>query len=301
MWRWRVRGRIGSQYSMSLEEQLAVFLANPEDVKGRKGHKTDHKDSWWLAHLLRHAMIRPSFIPPRAIRELRDLTRRRKQLLHDATSERNRIQKVLEDANVKLGSVLADLFGASGQLMLEALLDGKASPEEMAQFARGRAKQKIPQLVTALEGHRMSDHHRALIRFSLDHLIFLEAQIQRIDAAVVQRICLSGYQQPFELLQTIPGIQEDSAASILAETGVDMSVFPSAGHLSSWVGWTMSRQPTKRGKESRRPNYSRKPLVERNVDSVCLGRGLKEWLLHQGEVLAACSTRQKASLGCNCP
>jgi transposase len=190
-----------------LEEQLAVFLANPEDVKGRKGHKTDHKDSWWLAHLLRHAMIRPSFIPPRAIRELRDLTRRRKQLLHDATSERNRIQKVLEDANVKLGSVLADLFGASGQLMLEALLDGKASPEEMAQFARGRAKQKIPQLVTALEGHRMSDHHRALIRFSLDHLIFLEAQIQRIDAAVVQRICLSGYQQPFELLQTIPGFR----------------------------------------------------------------------------------------------
>jgi transposase len=138
---------------------------------------------------------------------LRDLTRRRKQLLQDATSERNRIQKVLEDANVKLGSVLADLFGASGQLMLEALLDGKASPEEMAQFARGRAKQKIPQLVTALEGHRMSDHHRALIRFSLDHLIFLEAQIQRIDAAVVQRICLSGYQQPFELLQTIPGFR----------------------------------------------------------------------------------------------
>jgi transposase len=102
-----------------LEEQLAVFLTNPEDVKGRKGHKTDHNDSWWLAHLLRHAMIRPSFIPPRAIRELRDLTRRRKPLLHAATSERNRIQKVLEDANVKLSCVLTDLFGASGQLMLE--------------------------------------------------------------------------------------------------------------------------------------------------------------------------------------
>jgi transposase len=219
-----------------LEEELAVFLANPEDVKGRKGHKTDHKDSWWLAHLLRHAMIRPSFVPPRAIRDLRDLTRRRKQLLHDATSERNRIQKVLEDANVKLGSVLADLFGASGQLMLEALLDGKASPEEMAQFARGRAKQKIPQLVIALEGHRMSDHHRTLIRFSLDHLVFLEAQIQRIDDEVVQRISMAGYQEFFELLQTIPGVQQDSAASILAETGVDMRVFPSAAHLSSWAG-----------------------------------------------------------------
>lgn len=106
----------------------------------------------------------------------------------------------------------------------------------MAQFARGRAKQKIPQLVITLEGHRMSDHHRSLIRFSLDHLVFLEEQIRSIDAAVLQKISLSGYQQPFELLQTIPGIQEDSAASILAETGADMSVFPSAGHLSSWAG-----------------------------------------------------------------
>ena len=108
-----------------LEHSVTVILANPEDVKARKGHKTDPKDSWWLAHLLRHAMIRPSFIPPRAIRELRDLTRRRKQLLHHWTSERNRVQKVLEDANIKLGSVLSDVFGASGQLMLNALLRGK--------------------------------------------------------------------------------------------------------------------------------------------------------------------------------
>jgi transposase len=284
-----------------LEEQLAVFLANPEDVKGRKGHKTDHKDSWWLAHLLRHAMIRPSFIPPRAIRELRDLTRRRKQLLHDATSERNRIQKVLEDANVKLGSVLADLFGASGQLMLEALLDGKASPEEMAQFARGRAKQKIPQLVTALEGHRMSDHPSCAYSLQLRPPDFSGGANPAYRCCGCPKDLFVRLSTAFRTIADNSWHQEDSAASILAETGVDMSVFPSAGHLSSWVGWTMSRQPTKRGKESRRPNYSRKPLVERNVDSVCLGRGLKEWLLHQGEVLAACSTRQKASLGCNCP
>ena len=219
-----------------LEEGLTVFLANPEDVKARKGHKTDHKDSWWLAHLLRHAMIRPSFIPPRALRDLRDLTRRRKQLLHDATSERNRIQKVLEDANVKLSSVLSNIFGVSGQLMLEALLDGQASPAEIAQFACGRVKQKVPQLLTALEGHRMSNHHRSLVQFSLDHLVFLEEQIHRIDDEVVKQISLSGYQEAFELLQTIPGIQQDSAASILAETGADMSVFPSAAHLSSWAG-----------------------------------------------------------------
>jgi transposase len=116
-----------------LEDSLTVVLANAEDVKGRKGHKTDPTDAWWLAHLLRHAMVRPSFIPPRAVRELRDLTRRRRQVLHDATSERNRVEKVLEDANIKLSSVLADLFGVSGQLMLEALLDGKASASQIAQ------------------------------------------------------------------------------------------------------------------------------------------------------------------------
>jgi transposase len=108
-----------------LEESLTVVLANAEDVKGRRGHKTDPKDSQWLAHLLRHGLIRPSFIPPRAVRDLRDLTRRRRQLLSDATSERNRVQKILEDSNVKLASVLADPFGVSGQLMLEALLEEK--------------------------------------------------------------------------------------------------------------------------------------------------------------------------------
>src|SRR5215472_9730351 len=118
-----------------LEPDFQVYLANSQEVKNRKGHKTDDKDGWWLAHLLRHAMIHPSFIPPRAIRELRDLTRRRKRLLSHITAEKNRIQKVLEDANVKLGNVLSDIFGVSGQLMLEALLEGKAVPAEIAQHA----------------------------------------------------------------------------------------------------------------------------------------------------------------------
>jgi hypothetical protein len=129
-----------------LEEHLKVHLANAEDVKGRKGHKTDKQDSWGLAHLFRHGMVRSSFIPPRAIRELRDLTRRRRKVLGMATSEKNRIAKVLEDANVKLGSVLSNLFGVSGQLMLEALLEDKATPEQIAQFARRRAREKIPQI-----------------------------------------------------------------------------------------------------------------------------------------------------------
>src|SRR5262244_3943446 len=171
-----------------LEDAVKVYLANPQDVKHRKGHKTDNKDGWWLAHLLRHAMIQPSFIPPRAIRELRDLTRRRKRLLGAGTSERNRVQKVLEDANVKLGNVLTDLFGVSGQLMLEALLKGQATPEEMAQFAKGRAKKKIPQIIAALEGHQMSDHHRRMIRYGVDHMCFLEEQIEQLDQDIVARI-----------------------------------------------------------------------------------------------------------------
>ena len=126
------------------EESFHVYLANPQEVKNRKGHKTDDKDGWWLAHLLRHAMIHPSFIPPRPLRELRDLTRRRKRLLSNASAEKNRIQKVLEDANVKLGSVLSDVFGVSGQLMLEALLGGKAQPADIAQCAKRRANGRFP-------------------------------------------------------------------------------------------------------------------------------------------------------------
>jgi transposase len=219
-----------------LETSVKVYLANPQEVKNRKGHKTDDKDGWWLAHLLRHAMIRPSFIPSPRIRELRDLTRRRKRLLGNATSEKNRIQKVLEDANVKLGSVLTDVFGVSGQLMLDALLTGTARPEEIAQFAKQRARKKIPELIQALEGHRMSDHHRRMIRYSLQHLKFLDEQIGELDKAIATQIKESGIKREWELLQTVPGIQERSAASILAETGPNMEQFPTCKDLGSWAG-----------------------------------------------------------------
>ncbi len=219
-----------------LEDVVKVYVANPQEVKARKGHKTDDKDGWWLAHLLRHAMIHPSFIPPRAIRELRDFTRRRKRLLGAATSERNRVQKVLEDANVKLGNELTDVFGASGQLMLDALLKGKATAEEIAQFAKGRAKKKIPQIITALEGHQMSDHHRKMIRYSLEHLRFLEEQITQMDEDIRAKIREANLEPQWELVQTVPGIAETSGATILAETGGDMKVFPSVRNISSWSG-----------------------------------------------------------------
>jgi len=219
-----------------LERSVKVYLANPQEVKNRKGHKTDDKDGWWLAHLLRHAMIHPSFIPPRPIRELRDLTRRRKRLLGNATAEKNRVQKILEDAHVKLGNVLSDVFGVSGQLMLDALLEGKAQPEEIALFAKKSAQKKIPAIIQALEGHRMSDHHRRMIRYSLKHLEFLEEQVGEMDGDIAAKISEAGLDQPWNLLQTVPGIQERSAAAILAETGADMEQFPSSKDLSSWAG-----------------------------------------------------------------
>jgi len=193
-----------------LEDAVQVYLANPKEVKNRKGHKTDKKDGWWLAHLLRHAMIHPSFIPPRAIRELRDLTRRRKRLLGAGASERNRVQKVLEDANVKLGNVLSNVFGVSGQLMLEALLRGEGKPEDVAQFAQRRAKQKIPEIIAALEGHQMSDHHRRMIRYSVAHMRFVEEQIEQLDQDIAAKIREAGLEPQWQLLQSLPGVQETS-------------------------------------------------------------------------------------------
>ena len=219
-----------------LEGAVQVYLANSQEVKNRKGHKTDKNDAWWLAHLLRHAMIHPSFIPPRAVRELRDLTRRRKKILGAMTSERNRVQKTLEDANVKLGNVLSDVFGVSGQKMLEALLEGKAGPEEIASMAQRSAKKKIPQIIAALEGHQMNDHHRRMIRWSLEHLSYLEDQLAELDGDIVAQIEAAGMKQQWELIQSVPGIAPTSAATILAETGPDMTVFPTPQQFSSWAG-----------------------------------------------------------------
>ena len=219
-----------------LEDAVKVYLANPQDVKNRKGHKTDNKDGWWLAHLLRHAMIQPNFIPPRVIRELRDLTRRRRRLIGNGSSEKNRVQKILEDANVKLGNVLADVFGVSGQLMLEALLQGKARPEEIAQLAQRRARKRIPEIVAALEEHQMSAHHRQMIRYSVEHMQFIEQQIIQLDKDIAQKIHESGLEAQWELLQSVPGVQAVSAATILAETGTEMQQFGDEKHFSSWAG-----------------------------------------------------------------
>lgn len=217
-----------------LETSVNVVLVNARQVKNLPGHKTDRKDGKRLAHLLRHGLIRGSFIPPKPIRELRDLTRRRKQIIADGTSERNRIQKVLEDANVKLASVLTDLFGVSGQAMLEALLEGRATNEEIAELARGVLRRKVPQIIAALEDHRMSDHHRFLVRQGLRHLDFLEQLVLQLDAEILKK--LEPYRDQFQRLQAIPGVKASSAASLVAELGTNPEQFPTAHQLASWAG-----------------------------------------------------------------
>jgi hypothetical protein len=157
-------------------------------------------------------------------------------MLSAAGSEKNRIAKILEDANVKLGSVLSDLFGVSGQLMLDALLQGKAEPEQIAAFAKRSAQKKVPQLIAALEQHQMNEHHRCMIGYSVAHLRFLEDQIAELDEKIREQIREAGYQESWELLQTVPGVQEPTAAVLLAEMGPNTKQFESEKELSSWAG-----------------------------------------------------------------
>jgi transposase len=211
-----------------------LILANAKHVRALPGEKTDRKDGKRLAELTRHGQVRPSFVPPRAIVELRDLTRYRSKLLGAGASERRRIQKVLETANIKLGSVLSDVFGVSGQRMLQVLVKQDAvDVEQVAQLSHWSLKPKMEAIQQALEG-QLTAHHRFLIDLSLNHMRALEEQLVRLDEEIQRR--LQPYQQEYALLQTIPGIKETGAVRILSEIGADMSAFGDGDHLSSWGG-----------------------------------------------------------------
>src|SRR5260370_20255636 len=219
-----------------LERDVKVVLANPAEVKNRKGHKTDDMDAWWLAHLLRHGMIRASFIPEKSTRELRELTRRRKKLIGQVAHERNRVQKQLEYGNVKLGNELSDVFGLSGQLMLKALVDEERTPEQIAELAQGSLKKKKAEIAESIRGKQLSETQKELIRSSMRHMVFLEMEIGQLDGLIAGLIQAAQQQEPYQLLQTIPGIKQEAAGNVLAETGPDMKQFPSAGNMSSWGG-----------------------------------------------------------------
>lgn len=216
------------------EDQFEMLLVNAQHIKHVPGRKTDVKDSEWIAQLLQCGLLRGSFVPKTPQRELRELTRQRRQLVHSKSSVANRIQKVLEDANIKLGSVATDVLGVSGRDMLRALVAGQNDAKKLPELARGKLRAKIPALRLALQG-RVTEHHRFLLRLLLDELTHLESLIERLTARITE-VLPSPFAKAVELLATIPGIDVRAAENIVAEIGADMKVFPTHGHLSSWAG-----------------------------------------------------------------
>jgi transposase len=216
-----------------LETHINVMLVNAQHMKALPGRKTDVKDSEWIADLLRHGLLEASFIPPQPIRDLRDLTRYRKTLRQERAQEVNRLQKVLETANLKLASVASDVLGKSGRDMLDALVGGESDPLVLAELARGRLRAKLPELRLALDG-RLRPHQTFLIQQILAHIDFLEQSLQALQAEIDER--LAPFQQVTTLLESLPVIMDVAKAVIIAEIGVDMSRFKSAKHLASWAG-----------------------------------------------------------------
>ena len=246
-----------------LEGRFEVLLVNAQHIKQVPGRKTDVKDCEWIAQLLQHGLLRASFVPPRPLRELRDLTRHRAKLAEEHTAVANRIHKTLEDANIKLGAVASDVLGVSGRAMIEALIAGEQDADKMAELARRQLRKKIPQLRLALEG-RMTEHHRFMLRMLWDHLRSLEAFIEQVTARIEEQML--PFAQEIERLCTLPGVRRVTAQNLIAEIGPDMKPFPSAAHLASWAGVCPGNHESagkrKRGKTPKGNRWLRRTLCQ---------------------------------------
>lgn len=218
-----------------LEGRFTLLLVNPRHLKKVPGRKTDVSDAQWIAQLLQHGLLRGSFVPDRKLRNLRDLTRHRAQLCGEHTRVANRLHKVLEDANIKLGAVASDILGKSGRQMLNAMLNGERKPEVLADLALGTLRKKIPQLELALEGH-WTDHHHFMLGRLLGHLRDVEAQIEQFDTRIASCLAPILPAEDLDRLDRIPGVNRTTIENVIAEIGPDMQVFPDEHHLASWCG-----------------------------------------------------------------
>lgn len=249
-----------------LEDPFHLILANARHVKNVPGRKTDVKDAEWLAQLLRCGLIESNFVPPEDIRDLRDLTRYRKKLIHHRTSEQNRIHKILQDANIKLTSVLSNIFGVSGRRILEAIIDGeKIEIQDLQKMVDWRTKASITEIADAING-RIRRHHRDLMQYHWDHMIYLEETIEKLEEQIDQ--LLSPYRREVTLLDGIPGVNKAAAATFIAEMGVDMSVFKSAKHLASWAGVSPGNYESAGKKKTSKTTQGNKALKTMAVECV---------------------------------
>lgn len=245
------------------EGAFTLLVVNAYHVKVVPGRKTDVKDAEWIADLLRHGLLQGSFIPDRPQRELRELVRYRRSLIQQRAQVVNRIQKVLEGGNIKLGTVASNVVGASGRAILEALVAGRDDPEALAELARGRLREKLPELVEALRGF-VGPHQRLLLTSQLRHLDFLNAEIMGLDEEVTER--MSPFEEALQRVDAIPGMGRRAAEAVLAEIGTDMSRFPTAAHLASWArvcpGNHASAGKRKSGRTGHGNPWLRSALVE---------------------------------------
>jgi len=247
-----------------LEDHLEVILANARNIKNVPGRKTDVKDCQWIAQLLRHGLIEGSFIPPKPIRQLRDLTRYRQKLTQQRSSEINRLQKFLEEANIKLASVVTDITGVSAQEIIRHLIQEDMTTPEMAQLARGRLRNKIEQLEQSLEGY-LSGHHRLILRLSLQMMASYDEAIEKLDTEIAHR--MEPHQEIIQRLETIPGVKKKTIETLIAEIGSDMSRFPSHAHLASWAGLSPGNHESAGKRKSGRTNHGDKWLKATLVEA----------------------------------
>jgi transposase len=234
-----------------LEERFECWLLNAGQLRNVPGRKTDIQDSVWICQLVEHGLVRPSFVPPKPIRELRDLTRYRKAQIEERGREVQRLDKVLQDAVIKLSSVASETLGVSARRMLEALVAGTHDPDLLAELARGRLRRKLPALREALAGRFRTEHHGLLVSQILAHIDYLDETIALLSERIEQAI--TPFSRERELLQTIPGVAKTSAEVLIAEIGVDTSVFPSDAHLASWAGQCPGNHESAGKRRSGRP------------------------------------------------